>query len=271
MRPVAAAALATRAALALAAAGTLALGLPGCATAPAQPEIRTASDMTDADRRARLRLELAAGYFGRGQLETALDEIKLALAARPDMPEALNLRGLIYASMGELDLADQSFRRALQINPRDADTLHNHGWFLCQQRRYAEAEARFDAAIALPQYRQVPRTLLAKGLCQARDGRLRDAEATLTRSYEADPGNPAAAFNLGEVLYKLQEYERARFYLRRVNAQESTSNAQTLWLAARIEHRLGNAAGVADLGARLRERFPQSPEALRYDRRAFDD
>lgn len=243
--------------------------LGGCA-APAPADLPTASDMTDLDRRARLRLELAAGYFSRGQMQTALDEVKQALAARPDLPEAFNLRGLIYASMGELELAEQSFRRGLQLSPRDADTMHNYGWFLCQQRRFAEAEAQFDAAIALPQYRQVPRTMLAKGLCQARDGRPRDAEATMTRAYELDPASPATAFSLGDLLFGLGEYERARFYLRRVNAQPATANAQSLWLAIRIEHRLGNSAGVRDLGEALLERFPDSPQALRYQQRAFD-
>lgn len=254
------------AALAIAAA----MGLAGCAAPPPQ-DIRTASDMTDADRIARLRLELASGYFSRGQLETALDEVKRALAARPDLAAGYNLRALIYASLGEHALADESFRRALQLDPRDADTLHNHGWYLCQRQRYDEAEPRFDAALALPQYRQGPRTLLAKGLCQARAGRLDEAEATMTRAYELDPGSPAAAFALGELLFRRGEYERARFYLRRVNSQPATSNAQSLWLAARIENRLGNEAGVRALGDELRERFPRSPEALRMDKRAFDD
>jgi type IV pilus assembly protein PilF len=44
-----------------------------------------------------------------------------------------------------------------------------------------------------------------------------------------------------------------------------------LWLAARIEHRLGNDAGVRALGDELRERFPRSPEALRLEKRVFDD
>jgi type IV pilus assembly protein PilF len=254
------------AALAIAAAA----GLAGCAAPPPQ-DIRTASDMTDADRVARLRLELASGYFSRGQLETALDEVKRALAARPDLAAGYNLRALIYASLGEHALAEESFRRALQLAPGDADTLHNHGWYLCQRQRFDEAEQRFDAALAQPQYRQAARTLLAKGLCQARAGRSDEAEATMTRAYELDPASPAAAFALGELLFRRGDLERARFYLRRVNSQPATRNAQSLWLAARIEHRLGNEAGVRALGDELRERYPRSPETLQMDKRAFDD
>lgn len=242
--------------------------LAGCAAPP--QDIRTASDMTDADRRARLRLELASGYFARGQTTTALDEVKQALAARPDLPEGHSLRGLIYASLGEQKLAEESFQRALQLDPRSGDTLHNYGWFLCQFQRWDEAAARFDQAVAIPQYREVPRTLQAKGLCEARAGRLRDSERTLSRAYEMDPANPGVAFNLADVLFRLSEFERARFYLRRVNADAAASNAQTLWLAARIEHRLGNDPGARTLGEQLQRRFPQSPEALQFERGRFD-
>lgn len=254
---------------ALAAALTV-IVLAGCAATPPTEDLRTASDMTDADRRARLRLELAAGYFARGQTETALDEVKQAIAARPDIAEAFALRGLIYASLNQAALAEESFRRALQLDPRNADTLHNYGWYLCQLQRWDEASAQFDTAIAQPQYRDVPRSLLAKGICDARGGRLPLAERALSRAYELDPSNPGIAFSLAEVLYRLDEFERARFYLRRVNSQPAAANAQTLWLAARVEHRLGNVGGTRALGDELLRRFPQSPEALLYDRGRFD-
>jgi type IV pilus assembly protein PilF len=250
-------------------AGAAVLG--GCATPPPEPQIRTASDLTDLDRRAKLHMELAAGYFGRGQANVALDEVKKALAVSPELPEAFSLRALIYASMGQPQLADESFQRALKLNPRDADAMHNFGWFLCQERRYAEAEAQFDNALAQPQYRDGARSMLAKGLCQAREGRYEVAEATLMKAYEMAPTSPAAAFNLAEVLYRQGQYERARFYLRRVNSQPASANAQTLWLAARVEHKLGNASGAREFGNQLRARFPQSAEVLRFESDQFDD
>ena len=262
----------TGAALAIALSGLGLALLAGCAAvAPLTNEVRTASDLTDAERRAQVRLELASLYFGRGQHTTALDEVKLALAAQPDLPAAFSLRGLIYTSLGEPRLAEESFRRGLQLAPRDADAMHNYGWFLCQQQRFGEADAQFGRALEQPQYRDASRTLLVQGVCQARAGRLPEAERVLSRAYELEPGNPGIAFNLSEVLLKRGDFERARFYIRRVNSRAEHSNAQTLWLAARIEHRNGNAAGAQDWGQQLRDRFPNSTEALQYERRRFDD
>jgi type IV pilus assembly protein PilF len=231
----------------------------------------TASDEPDVQKRARARMELASAYFSRGQMTTALDQVKLAIAADPLYGDAFNLRGLIYANLGDATLAEESFKRALQLNARDADTMHNYGWYLCQQKRYGESNVLFSQALAVPQYRGVARTLLAQGVCQAYAGQLAESEASLSRAYELDPSSPFTATNLAEVLYRRGEYERARFYIRRVNGQADVANAQTLWLATRIENKLGNDQGANEFGSQLRSRFPESREASAFARRAFDE
>jgi type IV pilus assembly protein PilF len=241
------------------------------ATPEAAQDRMTASDEPESVRRGRARLELASAYFQRGQMTTALDQVKLAIQADPNSSEAYTLRGLIYANLGDQPLAEESFRRALQLNPTDWDGMHNFAWYLCQQRRYDEADAMFRRALAVPQYREQPRTLLAQGVCQASAGRLEAAEQTLQRSFELDASNPTTALNLADVLYRRGQYERARFYVRRVNARPELTNPQTLWLAARIENRLGNQQGVQDFGTQLSNRFPDSREASAFQRGAFDE
>ncbi len=231
----------------------------------------TASDETDASKRAKVRMELATAYFGRGQMTTALDQVKLSIIANPNQSEAYNLRGLIYANLGDDQLAEESFRRALQIDPRDTDVMQNFGYYLCQKKRYPEANVLFEQAVAEPKNRDPSRTLLTQGVCQAQGGQLPSAEATLLRAYQLDPGNPSTAVNLSEVLYRRGDYERARFYVRRVNALPDVSNAQTLWLAARIEHRLGNTRAAQDFADQLRGRYPDSRETGLLARGAFDE
>ncbi|WP_428424206.1 type IV pilus biogenesis/stability protein PilW [Methylibium sp.] len=225
----------------------------------------------EAQKRARIRLDLAGAYFSEGRLDNALAEVKLALAADPDLPQALNLRGLILAALGEERPAEESFKRALQLASIDGDVMHNYGWFLCQRGRYPEAEKLFERAIATPQYRTPNRTLLVQGICEARAGQLEQAELTLKRAYELDAANPATAMNLADVLYRRGEYERARFYVRRVNNNVDLRNAESLWLAARIENRLINPQGVRDLGNQLRASYPNSREAAAFERGVFDE
>lgn len=242
-----------------------------CATpAVRDGEPRTEFDASQAERRAATRIELAAGYFARGQHSVALDEIKQALALQPNSREALNLRALVLAAMGDLSAAEEGFRRVLSLYPRDPDTLHNQAWFYCQQGRLEAALAAFDEALAQPSYRAAPRTWLARGACDMRHQRWELAERSLVRAFELDPASPAVAYNLAEVLLRLGQGERARFYAARVNGQATQVTAQSLWLAARIEHKLGNRPGVVEWGQRLLREYPQSSEALAYGAGRFE-
>jgi type IV pilus assembly protein PilF len=231
----------------------------------------TESDESPETRRARVRLELASAYYSRGQLTTALDEVKLALAADPKLVSALNLRGLIYAGLGDDPLAEESFRRALAGDQQDADTLQNYGWYLCQRRRYGEADSMFGRALAVRSYNNHQRTLVTKGTCQARAGNLDQAEVTLTKAYEMDISSSMASLSLADILYKRGQYERARFYVRRVNSNPDIAGPQSLWLGARIENKLGNTSSVHLLGKQLRDRFPQTSEAVAYEKGQFDE
>lgn len=251
----------------------------GCATAPDEPAAGpavspdpvTASDETELQRRARLRLELASAYFAEGQYATALDEVKQALVSQPDSVPAFNLRGLIHAALGDAHRATESFERALALDPRDADSLHNYGYFRCQRGQWAEADALFDRALALPAYRQPARTLMVQGICARQAGDLPRAQALLQRAFDLDAGQPIAAMNLAEVLLRLGQAERARFYVKRVNDRAELRNAESLWLQARIEHRLGHTAEVAALGQQLRSRHPEARETAAFERGAFDE
>lgn len=233
-------------------------------------EIVTESDETSRQRRARLRMELAAGYFEHGQTTVALDEIKQALAADPNYADAYNLRGLVYMRLDDAGMAEDSFRRAIAINPRDSNTRHNYGWLLCQQNRYGDAAAQFTEALAVPSYPDRAKTLMTQGVCELRAGQRDKAERSLMQAYEIDAGNPVVGFNLASVLAQREEWSRAQFYIRRVNNGPSAS-AETLWLGIKIERKLNNREAVAQLGGQLQRRFPQSREATAYERGNFND
>ncbi|AEG92983.1 type IV pilus biogenesis/stability protein PilW [Ramlibacter tataouinensis] len=250
------------------------VALAGCAGTGMQPGARkdmvTESDEPEARKRARIRMELALGYFEQGQTSVALDEIKQVIASDPNFPQAYNLRGLIYMRLNDMGQAEDSFRRALSVDPRSGDTLHNYGWLQCQQRRYDESVRSFEQALANPTYGARAKTLMAQGLCQARAGRAVDAERSLARSYELDAANPVTGYNLARLLYQRGELKRSQFYIRRLNNSE-LSNSESLWLGIRVERRLGDRVAMTQLAEQLRRRHPQSRELTAYNRGAFDE
>jgi type IV pilus assembly protein PilF len=259
---------------AAACASALSVQLAGCAARHQEPsasaDLVTASDEPENRRRARIRLELASGYYGEGKTEVALDELKQVIAADPNFADAYNLRGLVYMRLGDNRLAEESFRRALTLNPRDPNIHHNYGWLQCQTGRYPDSVRSFEQALAAPLYGERPKTLMAMGLCQARAGQAPEAERSLARSYELDAGNPITGYNLARLLYQRGDYARAQFYIRRLNNSE-LANAETLWLGIKVEQRMNDSEAMSQLSEQLRKRFPQSRERQSLERRAFDE
>ncbi|MEI8324961.1 MAG: type IV pilus biogenesis/stability protein PilW [Betaproteobacteria bacterium] len=233
-------------------------------------DVLTASDEPEARRRARIRLELAVSYFEEGKTTIALDELKQALVVDPSYAEAYNLRGLVYMRLNDLRLAEDSFRRALALSPRDAAVLQNYGWLLCQSGRFNEATDAFNQALTNPLYGDRAKTYLTMGLCQSKAGRADDAERSLARSYELDAGNPITGFNLAGLLFKRGDLVRAQFYIRRLNNSE-LANAESLWLGIKVERRMDSPVAMQQLAEQLKKRFAQARELGLYERGAFDE
>lgn len=230
----------------------------------------TASDETDIRKRARIRLELAVGYYGKGQINVALDEVKQSLALDPGYTDAHTLRGVVLMQLGELRLAEESFRRALQMQGRDGNALHNLGWLQCQTGRISDAIGSFSLALSNPAYGDKSKTLMTKGICERRQGDLMAAEVSFQRSYELDASNPIAGYQLGDLLFRRSEFIRSQFILRRLNNSEY-ANAESLWLGMKVERRLGDDVALQQLGTQLKRRYPMAVETRAYERGEFNE
>ena len=253
------------------------VGLSGCANKASQsgigearPEIITESDEPEARKRARIRLELAVGYFEQGQTTIALDELKQSILADPSYSEGYNLRGLIYMRLDDFRFAEESFRKALILQPRDPNVMHNLGWLMCLNARYPESSELFSKALSNPQYGERAKTYRAQGLCQSRAGLRVEAEASLMKSYELDAGNPITAYNLADLLFQRGDFVKSQFYIRRLNNSE-LANAESLWLGVKVERQLSNRDSMLQLAAQLEKRFPQSNQTAAYQRGSFNE
>lgn len=258
--------LATLAFLALSAVLTFSACAAGGDHSRQQGDIVTESDATGVDRRARIRYELAIGYFEQGKDTIALDEIKQVLQLEPNSVDAWILRGLIYMRLEQKALAEESLRRAQNIEPQNGAVARNYAWLLCSQQRYAESDAQFKRAVAANY--ELARTYMSWGVCQKEAGQKNAAEQNLRQSLELEPLNPISGYNLAAILFDAGQYEQARFYARRVNNGEF-SNAASLWLGIRIERALNNGVAMQQLVSQLHSRYPESPEAAAFDKGAF--
>lgn len=248
--------------------------LAGCATNStgegSRADLPTNSDQTDNQRRARIRLQLAVGYFEQRQLGVALDEIKQALQADPNFADAYSMRGLIYMEMGENRLAEDNFLQAIRLSPHAADFNNNYGWFLCQNGRAQQSIAFFETALKNRAYQSPAKALNNAGICSLKANDKATAERYFSQAFQYEPGNPSTNTNLARIYYDKGDYERARFYIGRV-MKADVMTAEVLWLAIKIERKLGDRAAETSLVTQLRRRHGSSAEFAAYQRGAFDE
>ena len=236
----------------------------GCAVQPeAQEALKPAADTTGSETgertRARLRTELAAGYFERGNVNVALEEVNLALRADPSYSPAYNVAAVIYASLKEDRLAEQNFTQALSLNPRDSDASHNYGGFLCQRKREPEGIKQFMAAVRNPLYQTPERSYVNAGLCARAIGDLAGAEDYLRQALKVRVNYPPALFHLADIAFTRSDYKAARSYLGTLTRLVAPS-PDVLWLGLRVERKLGDRSSEDSYALQLRNKFPDSAE-----------
>lgn len=227
---------------------------------------RSASD--ERRRRSDIRLQLAAQHYQQGNYRQAMTEVNDSIEIDRQSARALGMRGLINWQIGDRPAAEDDFRRALALAPKDADINNNYGWYLCKTDRPRESIAYFQTATEDLLYRTPAMPLHNAGICSLQAGDEVAAENYFARSFQIDPNNPVAMFNLGELYLKRSNLERAKFYSDRLLAQYQPS-AETLWLALRVARAGGDRNYASSVADQLERRFPGSREAALMKQGAY--
>jgi type IV pilus assembly protein PilF len=167
-------------------------------------------------------------------------------------------------------MAEDNFRHALQLNPKDPEVNNNFGWFLCRTRREREALAYFDRAAADRLYSTPAMALQNAGICLMQIGDNERAEKYLMRAFEADASSPVAKFQLAQLYLQIHRLDRAEFYYELLS-KGIDGNAQTLWLGTKIAHARSDRRAERRLSDELRARFPNAPETSLLNREAFNE
>lgn len=152
----------------------------------------------------RINQAIQAGYaaFQRG----AFDEARRVLAGI-DHPNAIHLLGLVEKRAGNPDRAARLLERAATMNPRDPEIANNRALIARDIGQADLAEAEFRRALELrPGFAQASTGLGRLLIDQERWQDARDIYETLP---QASPGNVASRYGLGMALLGLGEAEAA--------------------------------------------------------------
>jgi Tfp pilus assembly protein PilF len=93
-------------------------------------------------------LELALAAQNAGQMDKAINAYIAVLDQQPANPDAWHYLGLCQRSQKQWQLAIDSIRKSLEINPDNASALNSMGATLCAVGRFEEAEQYLEKAIS---------------------------------------------------------------------------------------------------------------------------
>jgi type IV pilus assembly protein PilF len=209
---------------------------------------------------AKIHTELAALYYERSQFGVALGEIEKALKADRNHAPAYNVRGLVNMALREYKDAEEDFQQSLNLDKTDSETHNNYGWFLCQRGKEKDSIPHFMKALKNPLYGTPERAWLNAGLCSKKAGNNKDAEEFLQRALTLQPDIPQAFLAMAELSFDNGNYAMAKKYFTKFYEKSGNPSAEQLWLAVRIERKLGDRNSAGSYGMQLRNRFPDASE-----------
>jgi type IV pilus assembly protein PilF len=248
-------------------AAAFAAALAGCASAPPtttprapEPPPTVKPQEVSPKERAKLHADLGAGYYERGRMDIALEELNEAAALDPNEARIYNLYGLVYAMLGENAKAEQNFQRALALAPQDSEIRHNWGWYLCSNGHPRESIPEFERALSNPLYKSPEVALVNAGRCSIAFGDLAGADNFFRRGQAASPNNAGAIYGLALVAYRQGRQDEARGWIRRLTQQPPVP-PEALYLGMCIERKQGDRSAEQSYISQLRNRYPDSAEA----------
>ena len=249
--------------------------LAACVTVPAAGipvAERPASEMPPANAAtasAKVHVDLGVAYLQIGRYAVALDEARTALASDAAYSPAYHLMGLVYMYIDDNAAARDNLQRALAMAPNDPEFNNSYGWFQCMTGEEKEGLARLALAARNPYYRTPARPYTNAGLCHLRLGDDAAAEAEFRRAALLDVGNAKATYHLAAIAYRRAAYGVARNYLVQLHQQHEPT-AESVWLGARTERKLGNHEAESSYIAQLRGRFAGSAEFRAMDQGNYE-
>lgn len=209
--------------------------------------------------RAKVHTELGSLYMLDGRLAIALEEARIALAVDANYAPAYNLLGLTHMSLNEPRQAEDNFEKALSLAPGDPEISNNFGWFLCQNGREQRSIAYFMTAAKNPLYTTPTKPYTNAGVCSLRLKDDKAAENYLMTALNLSPTNTQALYWLADIAHRQGRHAEARQWTTDIEKMMEPT-AEVIWLALRIERKLGNREAEARYASQLRRRFPGSPE-----------
>lgn len=212
---------------------------------------------------AQYNAQLGAEYLQKNELEQARDKLEKALSQDKNNALAHVTYGRLQHRVENASKAQVHFKRAIQLEPDQADHRNSYGIFLCQTKDFDGAEKQFAVAANNKFYKTPEYALDNAGVCMLDAKRLDKAEGYLRKALQINPTFANTYLHMAELLYERERLTAANAYFERYMSY-GRDTAESLLLGIQINRDTGKPAEAESYASRLLNEFPTSREAGEY-------
>jgi len=241
----------------------LLLGLPGCVTETTFVGKDTVRSDVDRQTVAKTRLNLGMGYLDKGDMTQAKFNLEKAYQFDPHNPDIHLAKAYYYQKVGDDKSAEASYLSLIALNDENPDAHNNYGVFLCGQKRYAEADAHFQLALAQPEYIRMDDTYENGAVCAIQAGNKAKAAEYYDLALGYSPSRGKLLLEAATLALSMNNPGKAAGYLQRYS-KGGRNTPQSLWLHLELAQTQGELAQLHKFGNELVQQFPKSDQAKRY-------
>ncbi|WCE30298.1 type IV pilus biogenesis/stability protein PilW [Vibrio sp. SCSIO 43137] len=231
----------------------------GCAAAllsacVSSPELES-NDIRAAD----ARISLGLNYLFRENWLKARENLEIALKYAPNYYRSLNSIAYYYQLVGENELAEKHYKKALRQSPSNGDVLNNYGVFLCKLGNYKQADELFNRAIKQPDYYQVAKSYQNAAFCSLKSDDKEQAAYYFKRSLDYQPHQILVMYKLARLEFEMGQLAEAKDRLIKIHSKFGYQK-QSLMLLIEIAGQLNRSAMAEKYSAILERLYPGSTQ-----------
>ncbi|MBV1915422.1 MAG: type IV pilus biogenesis/stability protein PilW [Pseudomonadales bacterium] len=213
-------------------------------------------------------VDLALVYASNGDFEQAKSRLKLAREIDDNSARVHAATGYLMQQQGDLELAEENYRKALEINPDFQAARNNYGTFLYGEQRYQDAHDQFKMVADDQAY---PKRYFAYenlGFCAVKMNKTDLAESYFKKALLLNVNLYRSVIELAEIEYGNKNYKAAQGYLNQyadiAMLNKFPDTAKVLWLRIRVAIAQGNRTEQMRNVGLLSRQFPDSDEYELY-------
>lgn len=214
----------------------LVLGISsGCVTKTINSDGTVQNNIVDSSKLSETYVDLAIEYQKHSAPQVALDRVNLAITTLPSNSRAYMVRGMIYQQLNKPENAEEDYKHALSLKDGYSEAYVNYAVFLCDQKRYSDANDNFALALNNPLYFTPEIGYYSRGNCYYKQNNLVDANADYLRSLTFRNIPQDSYIALAKLQFDQNNAQLANFYIIKFSGSQTP---QIMWLHIQILQRM---------------------------------